>query len=131
FELVKKLRLANFRKANRSVYTSPATWHEDLVPIIQALVEHAQSAAISDAVKERVAWLADGDTAAAERLLDQAMHEEARTRLAYLDSEFRRLDQMIAAMEGLETQISHTLELPQGTISVYIRTPKVSVWTKV
>jgi len=131
FDLVKKLRQANFRKTHRSVHTSPQNWHQDLEPAIVALVAHGQSAAISEAVKERVEWLADGDTAAVERLLDQAMHEEARVRVAYLDSEFRRLQQMIAAMDGLETRVSHTLELPQGTISVYIQTPKVSMWTKV
>lgn len=131
FDLVKKLRQKNFRRTFRTVHTSPEAWHADLVPAIKSLVEHGQTAAISDAIKDRVDWLADGDTAAAERLLDQAMHEEARLRLAYLETEFSRLEQMIAAMNGLETQVSHTLELPQGTISVYIRTPKVSIWSKV
>lgn len=131
FELVKKLRAANFSKTRRSVHTTPQNWQQDLEPAIVALVKYGQSAQLSDAIKERVAWLADGDTAAAERLLDQAMHEEARIRLAYLDVEFRRMEQMIAATNGLETQVSHTLELPQGTVSVYIRTPKVSMWTKV
>lgn len=130
FDLVKKLRQANFSKTYKTVYTTPETWRQDLVPAIRELVEHGQSASISEAVKERADWLADGDTAAAERLLDQAMHEEARLRLAYVETEFQRLEQMIAAMDGLEAHVSHTLQLPQGTISVYIQTPRVSMWAK-
>lgn len=130
FELVKKLRKANFHKISRYVRTTPASWREQLAPVIKEVVDHGQTAAISDAVKNRVAWLADGDVAAAERLMLAAEQDEAITRLAYLQAEFKRLDAMIAQLGEFQTSVSHTIDLPQGSIQVYIAVPKVSMWQK-
>ncbi len=130
FELVKKLRLANFRKVRRSVHTGPETWRQDLGPVIRDVVEHGSTAVISEAVKQRVSWLANGDVAAAEKLLLAAEKDEALTRLAYLDRELKRLEAMIAQLGDVNTSVSHSIDLPQGTIDVYISTPQKTVWQK-
>lgn len=130
FELVKKLRKANFRKVNRYVHTAPEVWRDQLAPVIKEVVEHGSTATISSAVKNRVAWLADGDVAAAERLLLAAEQDEAIMRLAYLQAEFQRMDAMIAQLGEYQTSVSHTIDLPQGSIQVHIAVPKVSAWRK-
>jgi hypothetical protein len=130
YELVKKLRSANFRRVQRAVHTTPAEWREALAPVVREVVEHGQSAAISNAIKERVAWLAEGDVAAAERLLHAAEQDEALIRLSYLTSEFKRIDAMVLSMGALKTSISHEIDLPQGSISVFIQPPKISTWQR-
>lgn len=130
FELVKKLRLANFHKVRRYVHTSPQTWREALAPAIKEVVDHGSSARISEAVKGRVAWLADGDVEAAEKLLLSAEQDEALTRLAYLQAEFHRIDAMIAELGKCQASVSHVIELPQGSIQISIVVPQVSAWQK-
>lgn len=131
FALIKKLRLANFRKLHRVVSTSPEGWRDALGPVIAQVVNHGATANISDGLKRRIAWLADGDVAAAERLLLTAEQEEAIARLAYLNAEFVRIEALIAQLGNYQTSISHKIELPQGSIHVHIAIPKVSMWQKI
>lgn len=130
FELVKKLRKVNFRKVRRHVHTRPESWREDLVPVIRDVVEHGSTAVISEAVKRRVSWIANGDVAAAEQLLLAAEKDEAITRLAYLQDEFQRLDAIIAQLGDAKTSVSHSIDIPQGTINLHISVPEKTVWQK-
>jgi hypothetical protein len=130
FELVKNLRTANFRKANEHIRTTPERWQQDLGPAIARVVSHGNTSSLSDHVKKRVSWLANGDVADAEKLLLAADQEEAINRLAYLNAEFIRIEAMMAQLKNLETAVSHSIELPQGSIYVHIETPKVSTWQK-
>jgi hypothetical protein len=130
FELVKKLRNANFRRANEHIRTTPERWQQDLGPAIARVVSHGNTSSLSDYVKKRVSWLANGDVATTEKLLLAADQEEAINRLAYLNAEFIRIETMMAQLKNLETAVSHSIELPQGSIHVHIETPKVSTWQK-
>lgn len=130
FELVKKLRASNFRKVHRRVYSKPESWREDLAPAIAEVVGHGSTARISDAVKSRVSWLANGDVASAEQLLLAAEKDEAITRLVYLEAELRRIETMVAQLGHLNTSISHQITLPQGTIDVVISIPEKTLWQK-
>ena len=86
---------------------------------------------LANPVAKRAAKSVDGDIAAAEKLLLAAERDEAITRLAYLQLEFERLDGMIAQLGDLKTSVSHSIELPQGNIDVYIAIPEKSMWQKV
>lgn len=130
FDLVKKLRAANFRKLVERVNTTPERWKEDLGPVIARVVKHGDTSNLSDRVKSRIAWLAEGDVSAAEKLLLAADQEEAITRLAYLNAEFVRMEAMMAQLKDFQTSVSHTIELPQGSIYVYIQAPRVTMWQK-
>lgn len=130
YDLVKKLRQANFRKLSRTVQTAPDRWRQDLQPAIDDVVRHGESANLSDALKQRLAWLADGDTAAAERMMSAAIKDEAIGRLSYINAEFQRLEVMILELGNFHTAIHHKIDLPQGSIEVRIVVPRVSAWTK-
>lgn len=130
FELIKKLRKANFQPAQHTVSTTTDRWREDLTPAVHALVQHGRTAVLSEKVKARAAWLADGNAAAAEKLLLAAEEDEARLRLAYLRAEFERIGAIIASLNDLKSSISHRIELPQGSINVYIVTPRKTIWQK-
>lgn len=129
-ELVRRLRAANFRKLHRHVQTTPEGWREALAPVVREVLDHGSTAAIPDAVKSRIAWLADGDTAAAEALLQASDEDDAISRLVYLESEFRRIDELLSQLDKYQRSVSHTIELPQGSIRVNIQPPKVSFWQK-
>lgn len=131
FKLIKKLRIANLRKLDLRVDSAPDQWREALAPAIRELVDHGAAALIPDAVKARAAWLADGDTQAAEALLRAAELDEAVGRLAYLEEEFRQLDAMVAELQNHQHTISKVIELPQGRIRVTIAPPKLSLWQRV
>jgi len=131
FELIKKLRAAKFHKMARSVQTTPERWRDDLGTVIAEVVNHGNKAMLPDDLKERVSWLADGDAATAEKLLLAADQEEAINRLAYLNAEFARLEAMLAQLGKYQTSVSHSIDLPQGTIMVFIQAPKVSMWQQV
>ena len=130
YDLIKKLRNANFRPMTRHVCTSPDRWREDLRPVIEEVVKHGETANLSDRLKGRVAWLANGDVAAAEELMSEAVREDSLNRLAYLKVEFQRLDAIIAQLGEYQTAVTHSIELPQGSIHVHIAIPKVSMWKK-
>lgn len=130
FDLVKKLRQANFRKLIRHVHTSPEKWVEDLLPVIEEVVRHGDTANLSEGLKQRLAWLADGDIAVAEKMMSAAIKDESIMRLSYLKAEFQRIEGMIVQLDNYHASIQHTIELPQGTIHVRIVVPKVSMWTK-
>lgn len=130
YDLVKKLRNANFRPMTRHVRTTPERWREDLRPAIEEVVAHGETASLSDRLKGRVSWLANGDVAAAEALMSEAIREESLSRLAYLKVEFQRLDAIIAQLGEYQTAVTHAIELPQGSIQVHIAIPKVSMWKK-
>lgn len=130
FELVKKLRQTNFRKMSRYVGTSPELWVDALLPVIDEVVKHGETANLSEDLKQRLAWLADGDTEAAEKMLSAAIKDESIGRLSYLKSEFQRIDDLLAQLGDHHTSVEHTIELPQGTIRVHIVKPKVSAWEK-
>lgn len=127
FELVKKLRAANLKKTSHYVSTTPQLWREAVVPLIRQVVESSTAFALSPEVTSRVQWLANGDTNAAQQLLAAAEEEEAAIRISYLEAEFRRIDAMISVVASVPV-ITHRIELPQGTITVTIATPKKSFW---
>lgn len=130
FELVKKLRASSFRKVYRRVHSKPDCWRGDLAPVIAEVVSNGSTAKISDAVKNRVSWLANGDVSATEQLLLAAEKDEAITRLVYLDAELRRIEAMVAQLGHLNTSISHQIDLPQGTIDLTISIPEKTLWQK-
>ena len=121
FELVKKVRTAFMQKTRRSVSCDPMQWREKVAPAIAEVIAASQEFRLPGEAVSRVRWLADGDTKAAQSLLAAAEQEEAAVRLAYLEDEFRRIDALIGATHGAETSVSHTIQLPQGEVSIYIR----------
>lgn len=123
FELVKKLRGAHMRKERRSISCEPTDWRSRVEPIIADLLTASRKFRLPQHAVDRVRWLADGDSIAAQRLLVAAEQEEASIRLQYLEAEFKRIDAFLKAVEGT-TVVNHTIELPQGTICVSIIPPR-------
>jgi len=124
FDLVKKLRAAHFRPSHHNLNTTPQTWKADLAPLIRNIITRSSSFELPANVVNRAAWLANGDAAAAQKLLAAAEQQEAVVRLRYLDAEFQRIDAMIQQLNGAHSSVRHRIELPQGSIAITIELPK-------
>jgi ribosomal protein L22 len=125
FELVKKLREAHRRKIDKHVQCEPHEWRTKVAPEIAQLLASSSEFKLPDSALNRIRWLTDGDSQAAQRLLAAAEEEEAIARLRHLELEFRRIDALIQSIQGRKT-VSHIITLPQGTVSVRIGQPQNS-----
>lgn len=132
YELVKKLRdyYMNERQTNERVTTSPELWKQDLLPVVNRIVEKSSNFKLPEELKTRVAWLSGGDAESANKILKSVEQEEAKLRTAYLDVEFRRIDQYVNIVENTQS-VAHTITLPQGTIHVTIQQKKKPFINKV
>lgn len=122
FDLVKKVRDAHRTKVNKHVRCEPHEWRTKVAPEVAELLASSSQFQLPGAAVSRIRWLADGDSQAAQRLLAAAEEEEAIARLRHLELEFRRIDTLIQNLQGKKT-VSHTIQLPQGTIHVSIGEP--------
>jgi hypothetical protein len=127
FELVKKLRTAFFRKRHTSITCEPQNWRAAVAPVVADLVSASAAFELPPGVREKLTWLAAGDVRAGQALLAAAEQEEAADRLRYLEAEFRRIDMLIEKIEATRW-VSHTIELPQGSIAITIKLPEKGVW---
>jgi hypothetical protein len=127
FDLVKKLRSAFLHKENKAVTAEPENWRAAVAPLVAELLTASERFRLPQRVLDKVAWLAGGDTQAAQALLTAAEQDEAIVRLRYLEAEFRRIDTLIQTIEATRS-VSHRIELPQGTISITIKLPEQGVW---
>jgi len=123
FDLVKKVRYAHMRKENRWVMCSPGDWREKVAPAVAELLAASHNFQLPEQAISRVSWLADGDSAAAQKLLAAAEQEEAVVRLAFLEAEFQRIDSLIQSIQATKS-VSHSIEIPQGTLHVVISIPE-------
>ena len=125
FELVKKLRDAHRVKIHRHVQCEPHEWRSKVAPEVAELLASSSQFELPESAVNRIRWLADGDSQAAQKLLAAAEEEEALARLQYLELEFQRIDVLIKSIEARKT-VSHTIDLPQGTVHVAIGEPAKS-----
>ena len=122
FDLVKKVRNAHRRKLNKNVQCEPQEWRTKVAPEVATLLKSSTEFELPSAAINRIKWLADGDSQAAQQLLAAAEEEEAVVRLQHLEREFQRIDILLRNVQGKKI-IRHAIELPQGTINVLIGEP--------
>lgn len=128
FDLVKKLRGAYMHKERRHVTCEQHDWRNKVVPVVAELLSASHKFQLPEHAVSRVRWLTDGDAVAAQRLLAAAEQEEAAVRLRFLEAEFKRIDFLLQNIEATR-HVSHTIELPQGIISVTITIPQKGILT--
>lgn len=129
FELIKKLRTVHLHQEHRHVECAPSQWRECVAPVIADLLAVGRQFQLPQHILNRVSWLANGDAVAAQQLLAAAAEEEAIVRLRHLETEFARIDFLIQSIEA-QKSVSHTIELPQGTIRVCIAIPRKGIWQR-
>lgn len=119
YELVKRLREKYVKKGAAYVSASIYDWREKIAGEVNKLVEDRRSFDFNEALKNKATWLTSGDTENAKKILNALDEEEAKIRASYLESEFKRIEYFIATVENTES-ITHTLDIPQGTVRLSI-----------
>ena len=119
YGLVKKLREAHRGRINKHVNCEPHEWRSKVAPELAELLASSSKFQLPQVALQRIQWLADGDSQSANQLLAAAEEEEAIARLQHIEFEFKRIDALIQSIDGKKT-VSHTIDLPQGTIHVTI-----------
>ena len=111
YELIKKLRdhYMSRQRLTEHVTTSPDDWRQALIPVLTRIVERSRSFKLPEELQRRAT----------------CEQEEANLRTAYLDAEFRRIDQYVRIIENTKS-VSHTITLPQGIIHITIALQKKS-----
>lgn len=129
FDLVRKLRERHFSRRTIRIQSTPQAWRAELIKPIQDLVAASGVFALPADVLDKAKWLADGDAVAAQRLLAAAEQEEAAVRVAYIDSELRRIETLIQDIDTTR-HVTHTLKLPQGDIILTVELPARTLFQK-
>ena len=129
FELLKKLRAKYVKKTSEYVTVSPENWKAAVHQAINNVIAKSREFKLPEALYQRATWLANGDVAAAQRLLRAAEEDEARLRSLYLDAEFKRIEMFVSHIKDTQS-VSHRICIPQGEIGVTISLPKRSFWER-
>ncbi len=129
YDLLKKLRTKYVKKTSEHISVSPENWKVEVHNSINNIIAISREYSFPEVLYKRATWLANGDVAAAQRLLHAADVDEARLRAAYLDAEFKRIDMFVSHMKDTQS-VSHRIIIPQGEIYVTINIPKQSIWKK-
>jgi hypothetical protein len=127
FELIKKVRFAHLQKERKQITCQPAEWRQKITPIIAQFLAASQNVKLPQYVLDCVSWLTEGNVHSAQQLLAAAEQEEVAVRIKFLEAEFKRIDFLLKNIESTKV-VSHTIELPQGTIKVTITMPRKGFW---
>ena len=120
FDLIRKMR-SNYIKPTSIRLEVPAdSWEDEVIPAVNSVVEQSQYDNLPAEVVARARWLAAGDNQALREAIARLEAEEARIKVAQLHVEFDRIRRLLSEAENAKS-VSHTIELPQGTIHVTIK----------
>lgn len=123
YELIKKLRNHYLKKQTRHITTTHEEWKDDVIPAVNELVKISGDFTLPDLLIQRVAWLSNDDVDAANRVLASLELEEVKVRANYLAVEFKRIQSLVDHIPHTQS-IRHSIELPQGIITVIIEQEK-------
>ena len=125
FELIRKLRGHYIRRTKEYIDTPPESWREHVIPAVEKIIKASSNFKLPQELHAKAAWLTDGDSKAAQAILQSIEEEEARQRTSYLEAEFKRIEAFVTNVTNMNS-ISHTISLPQGEIHVTIEKEKQS-----
>jgi hypothetical protein len=94
-----------------------------VLPVVAELVSRSSMVSFPESLVDRVEWLLDGDSVAAQKLLTAIEAEEAERRVAHLEEEFRNIERVLREMPGKGSFV-HRIDLPQGAITVTVIRPR-------
>ncbi len=120
FDLIRKLRKHYQHKIREHVTTSPEAWRQDVLPVINKVIGNSKGFSLPETVIKKAAWLSDGNTQVAMKILRSIEEEEAHQRTSYLEAEFKRIETFVSNVNNTDS-VSHTISIPQGDIHVFIQ----------
>lgn len=121
-ELVRKLRLRHRIPESHTLKVSTADWQEAVIPLVKRLVLKAQTAGLPAHIEQRLSWLANNDSQAAQVLLARSEVYEGALAVCLLKHEFSAIESALSTLT--RSKVTHTIKLPHGNIHLTIKRAK-------
>jgi hypothetical protein len=121
-ELLRKLRIRHRRPESHALKVSTADWQESVVPLVKRIIFKAQSAGLPATVEQRLTWLSNNDSRAAQALLARSEVYEGALAVSLLRHEFSAIESALSALT--RSRVKHTITLPYGSIHLTIKRAK-------
>jgi hypothetical protein len=124
YELVRKLRNRYRYREDIRLSTSPQRWREEIWASVGRLLQRSDESSIPKQVQDRLAWITSGNMLLAQKLMRRMEAYDALVLLSCIEEEGRRIKSLLAVTTN--AICTHTIRLPQGTIRLDVRRPRVS-----
>lgn len=121
-ELVRKLRFRYRNPESHNLKVSTADWQGAVVPLVKRLILKAQSANLPAYVEQRLSWLSNNDSQAAQALLARSEVYEGALSVCLLKHEFAAIESALSVLT--RSKVKHTIRLPYGSIHLTIKRAK-------
>ena len=118
FDLIRKLRENKRTRETYAVEVSPATYKQQLEPLISSLINKAYTSGLPPEVENRLKWLSDSDASAAQELLAGAEAAAMAISMSHLQGEFNNIERLLASVP--RGKVRHTIETAYGSINISI-----------
>lgn len=122
-ELLRKLRERTRQRENHRLTVDTSNWMQEIAPLVARIIEKAYSAQLPEIVERRLDWLSSGDMQAAKALLAKVEAEEGKISVALLRQEFQNIEDILPTLPRWG-KVTHTIELPYGSIHLTIKRRK-------
>lgn len=121
-ELLRKLRVRHRNPESHSLKVSTADWQEVVIPLVKRLILKAHSAGLPTSVEQRLTWLSNNDSKAAQALLARSEVYEGALAVSLLKHEFTTIESALSVLT--RSKVKHTIALPYGNIHLTIKRAK-------
>ena len=121
-ELLRKLRVRHRNPEFHTLKVSTADWQEAVVPLVKRLILKAHSASLPTPVEQRLSWLSNNDSQAAQALLARSEVYEGALAVSLLKHEFSAIESALSVLT--RSKVKHTITLPYGNIHLSIKRAK-------
>lgn len=119
-EVLRELRDAYCASDNYKLTVNTDDWRETLTPLVESILQKANTAELPDYLQKRLTWLAEDDVQIAEKLLAHSQTQQSLNALKLLENEFANIEYLLDNAKG-SRKVTHSLKLPLGTITLNIK----------
>jgi len=120
YDLIEELWNRFRQRATLSITISPDRGIEDAIATVMGAVKAVDKHEIPSAVAERVAWLADDDSVAAQTLLAEVTRREGEIAVQSLRQELCQLSALARQQQSKHVSAKRTVTLPSTTVCIQI-----------
>ena len=120
--LIRKLRLYYLELSKKTVYlsTTPDTWHEKVLSEVDKMISSSKLFMLPEHISKKIEWLSNGDAEVVHKILCSIEEEISIIKTDYLETEMKRINELVLLLNNNNTTVIHDITLPQGTINLTI-----------
>jgi len=120
FELLRRMRIRHRKLDSHKLSVTTNNWMQSIAPLVSDTIRKAYAQDLPEHIKQRLNWLSEGDVQAATTLLAAAEVREGQIAVKLLRQEFANIQKILSTV-GERLVITHTIQLPYGSITLKIK----------